>query len=205
MTLDAEYFAAMYAGAADPWSLATRWYERRKYALTVAGLPRPRYRSALEVGCSVGVLTAELAARSDALLAVDIDPRAVRAAADRTRDLTQVRVEQRDVAADWPAGTFDLIVLSEVLYYFVGADAARVVERAVAALEPGGTLVAVHWRHPVADYPRTGDEVHAGLAELAGRLGLARVVRHEELDFLQEVYLRTPPQARSVAQREGLA
>ena len=48
------YFADMYAGDDDPWGFDDRWYERRKYALTVAMLPDPRYRRALEPGCANG-------------------------------------------------------------------------------------------------------------------------------------------------------
>jgi hypothetical protein len=41
MTLDAGYFDAMYASAPDPWGFATRWYEARKYAISMAMLPEP--------------------------------------------------------------------------------------------------------------------------------------------------------------------
>ncbi len=61
---------------------------------------------------------------------------------------------------DWPAGDFDLIVFSESLYYFGGDDLQRILDLALAALRPGGTLLAVHWRHPVPEYPRSGDSVH---------------------------------------------
>jgi GlcNAc-PI de-N-acetylase len=40
MTLDPGYFRDRYAASADPWGLAERWYEARKYALSVAMLPR---------------------------------------------------------------------------------------------------------------------------------------------------------------------
>jgi SAM-dependent methyltransferase len=205
VSLGRDYFEGVYAAADDPWSLADRWYERRKYALTVAALPRERYARGLEVGCSVGVLTAMLAGRCDELLAVDVADSAVRSAASRTAELPHVRVEQRALPEDWPEGTFDLIVLSEVLYYLSGDDAAELLGKAVAALDPAGTLIAVHWRHPVADYPRSGDEVHEAIARDADSLGLVCTVQHEELDFLLEVYARTPPEARSVAQHEGLA
>ena len=65
----------------------------------------------------------------------------------------------------------------------------------------GGTLLAVHWRHPVADYPQTGDDVHAALA---AQPGLGRLVEHVEEDFRLEVYLRTPPAVRSIATQTGL-
>jgi cyclopropane fatty-acyl-phospholipid synthase-like methyltransferase len=203
MTLGPEYFEGVYAAADDPWSLASRWYERRKYAITVAALPSERYARALEVGCSVGVLTAILAERCDELLAVDVAPSAVASASKRTAGLPHVRVEQRHLPAAWPEGEFDLVVLSEVLYYLATDDAAELIARAAAALGPDGVVLAVHWRHPVADYPRSGDEVHDTLARQALELGLVRSVRHEELDFLLEVYAREP--ALSVAQREGLA
>jgi hypothetical protein len=58
MTLDAGYFSDRYAASADPWGLAERWYESRKYALSLALLPRERYRAAFEPGCSIGVLSA---------------------------------------------------------------------------------------------------------------------------------------------------
>ena len=66
------FFDAFYAGKTDPWGFETRWYEERKRALTLASLPRRRFMSGLEVGCSTGVLTAELAARCDRLTGVDI-------------------------------------------------------------------------------------------------------------------------------------
>jgi GlcNAc-PI de-N-acetylase len=65
-----------------------------------------------------------------------------------------------------------------------------------------GTLLAVHWRHHVADYPRSGDDVHR---VLAARPGLARLVRHTEPDFLAEIYIRTDGAPVSVAQATGLA
>jgi hypothetical protein len=63
----------------------------------------------------------------------------------------------------------------------------------------------VHWRHPVADYPRTGDEVHAALA---ARPELTLLADHREPDFLAQVYLAVPagtdPASVSVAAAEGL-
>ena len=200
-SLAGDYFDAMYQAAADPWGLQDRWYEQRKYAISLALLPGRRYRRAFEPGCSIGVLTAMLAGRCDRLLACDGAQAAVRAAAARTRDLPQVLVERRQIPRQWPAGGFDLVVFSEILYYFGDGDLDRVVASGVRALEPGGTLLAVHWRHPVADYPRSGDDVHR---VLAARPGLARLVSHREPDFLAEVYLRTEGAPVSVAQATGL-
>ncbi len=201
MTLGPEYFDAMYAAAPDPWSLRTRWYEARKYAISIAMLPGQRYRNAFEPGCSVGVLTGMLAPRCDRLLSCDMAPAAVKAASEHTARFPNVTVERRAIPGDWPPGRFDLIVLSEFLYYFGGADLDRVLDLAFAALRPAGTLLAVHWRHPVAEYPRSGDDVHTALGR---RAGLAKLADHTETDFLAQVYLRPDGAPVSVAQAEGL-
>jgi len=188
VTLPGDYFDAMYQAATDPWGFEDRWYERRKYAISLALLPDDRYRSAFEPGCSIGVLTRLLGRRCDRLLSCDGAEAAVRAAAQRTRDLPQVLVERRQIPRQWPGGRFDLVVFSEILYYLGDGDLDQVLSCGVGALQPGGTLLAVHWRHPVADYPRSGDDVHQALA---ARPGLARLVSHQEPDFLAEVYIRT--------------
>ena len=202
MTLDPGYFRGLYAASADPWGLAERWYEARKYALTVALLPRERYGAAFEPGCSVGVLTAQLAPRCDRLLACDAVPDAVAAARVRAAGMPGVRVEQRVIPADWPPGSFDLIVLSELLYYFDDADLGQVLGLGIGSLRPGGQILAVHWRHPAPDHPRTGDEVHE---DLAAHPALARLARYRDPDFTAEVYTRADGDLRSVAQAGGIA
>jgi hypothetical protein len=52
VTLPPSYFDAMYQAAADPWGFEDRWYEQRKYAVSLALFPAARYRSAFEPGCS---------------------------------------------------------------------------------------------------------------------------------------------------------
>jgi SAM-dependent methyltransferase len=200
MTLEPAHFERMYAASDDPWGFTSRWYEKRKYAITLAMLPCERYRDAFEPGCSIGVMTEQLGLRCDRLLSCDVSGVAVRAAARRTAALPGVRVERRTLPRDWPPGTFDMIVFSEFLYYFGADDLQRVLGLSAAALRPGGTLLAVHWRHPVPEYPSSGDEVHEALAS---RPGLSLLAEHRESDFVAEVYLHGPPV--SVAQATGLA
>jgi LmbE family N-acetylglucosaminyl deacetylase/protein-L-isoaspartate O-methyltransferase len=193
-TLDQQYFDALYERNPDPWRFATRWYEKRKRAITLASLPAERYASGLEIGCSIGLLTADLAERCDRLLAVDVAEAAVRQARQRAPLAT---VEQRDVTRDYPEGSFDLVVLSEVGYYLSTPALARLLTAIAASLSPTGVLVACHWRHPVADYPLSGDEVHDAISAL----GLHPVARHVEDDFVLEVLSRS---SLSVAGAEGL-
>jgi SAM-dependent methyltransferase len=201
MTVDPGYFRARYAASPDPYGLAERWYEARKYALTVALLPREHYRTAFEPGCSIGVLTAQLAPRCDRLLACDAAPEAVASAQARTAGLPGVQVERRVIPSDWPPGSFDLIIFSELLYYFGDTDLNLVLRLGSGALRPDGHLVAVHWRHPAPNHPRTGDQVHEALAAEAG---LARLAHYRDPDFTAEVYTSADGDLSSVAQADGI-
>jgi SAM-dependent methyltransferase len=201
VTLDPGYFRERYAASPDPYGLAERWYESRKYALTVAMLPRERYGTAFEPGCSIGVLTTRLAARCDQLLACDAVPEAVASAQARTAGLPGVRVERRVIPKEWPSGSFDLVVFSELLYYFDGADLDELLRLGAGALRPSGHLLAVHWRHPAPDHPHTGDRVHE---ILASRGDLARLARYRDPDFTAEVYAKADGDLRSVAQAGGI-
>ena len=202
MSVEDAYFEAMYAGSEDPWGFRTRWYEQRKRALTLACLPRERYARAFEPGCAIGVLTRGLADRCDRLLAWEGAPEAADRAREELADTPHVEVECARVPRRWPQGPFDLVVLSELLYYFDDRDLGVLLGRTVASLGEGGTLVAVHWRHPVDDHVRSGDDVHRAIADQPGLVG---TVHHEERDFLLQVYESASGGApRSVAEREGL-
>ena len=178
-----DYFEQLYAESDDPWQLAEKHYEQRKYALTMAALPRARYERAFEPGCSIGQLTSLLADRCDELLATDPVARPLARARATVAD-EHVTFEQGRVPDDWPAGSFDLIVLSELLYYLSVAERLEVRSAAVDSLAPGGHLVLVHWRHPFEAATCTGDEAHA---EMRGGHDLVSVVEHVEDDFRLEV------------------
>jgi SAM-dependent methyltransferase len=192
----------MYAHARDPWNLAARWYERRKYAITLALLPHQRYRHAFEPGCSVGVLTELLAQRCDRVTATDVAPAALDSAGRRLRAgpwHQQVTLLRQSLDEPWPAGPFDLVVLSEVCYY-LQPDALRgVLDREIPRLAHRATVVAAHWRHPVDDYPITGD--HAG-GIVAATAGLYLIGSYRDADVAIEVF--DTAGGASVAARNGV-
>ncbi|MDI9917287.1 class I SAM-dependent methyltransferase [Rhodococcus sp. IEGM 1379] len=144
-----------------------------------------------------------LAPRCDRLLATDIVESALASARSRME-----RTPHPDVAFvhwalgdPWPDTTFDLIVLSEVCYYLDPSALPRVVDEATAHLTTDGVLVAAHWRHPVSDYPMTGDEVHETLSQ---QQALTRTARYEDLDLLLETFVPVGTTPESVATCEGL-
>ena len=154
-----EYFDQLYAESSDPWEFATSPYEAAKYAATLAALPRPTYASALELGCSIGVLTRQLAARCTGLLATDVSAAALQKARERCSDLSHVRFDCRDLTNNFPSDTFDLILVSEIGYYFSETDLAILRRKIAAALRPGGHLLLVHYTGET-NYPLTADAVH---------------------------------------------
>jgi predicted TPR repeat methyltransferase len=167
-SLAQEYFDRLYSERADPWDFTTSAYEAEKYEATLAALPRSRYLSALELGCSIGVLTRLLASRCDRLLATDICKAALDSARKRCRDLAHVRTEQRDVSWSFPRGPFDLIVVSEVAYYLSLPDLAKLRRRIADELAPQGHLILVHYTGPT-NYPLTALQVHQAFREWEGK------------------------------------
>lgn len=159
-----EHFERLAREAADPWDYATSDYEQGKYRTTLAYLPERTGRT-LELGCSVGVFTAMLAPRCKHLVAVDFSPTALARARRRLGDAPQVELLQRRLPEEMPGGPFDTIVCAEVLYYWSADLVGEGLERIESALAPGGTLLAVHWRHPDPRRALTGDDVHSLLDE----------------------------------------
>jgi SAM-dependent methyltransferase len=196
MTLGHSYFEDLYRLDGDPWGFRTRWYETRKRQLTLASLPDRHYGTVFEPGCSIGLLTAELAARSGRVLAMDISAAALQQAQACPADNVEFRVGS--VPADWPPGRFDLVVLSEIGYYMDQDDCHQLADLAVNAARD---LVEVHWRHPVEEYPLTGDQVHHIIEGVALAHELARLCSYVDTDFRLTVWSRD---RRSVASRTGL-
>ncbi|QLL07167.1 SAM-dependent methyltransferase [Mycobacterium vicinigordonae] len=194
------YFDRMYADADDPWQLSARWYEQRKYAITLALLPRERYRHAFEPGCSIGALTTLLSTRCERITAVDVAEAALRGADTGLRERgsrDRVTLSRGSLDEQWPAGPFDLLVLSEVAYYLHADALAATLRRECPRLAPDASVIAAHWRHPVADYPLTGDAAHAVIAATPG---LASLGCYRDRDVIIEVF--DNGDSRSVAARE---
>ena len=159
-SLPPSYFSRIYQRRKDPWGFETSAYESEKYNLTLDSLPLPRYQSAIEVGCSIGVLTACLAPRSERLLGIDVSEIALEQARQRCAHMPHVHFEKMHFPSQAPDDCFDLIIVSEVAYYWQRADLALAADELAARHLPGGHLVLVHLTEAVPDYPLSGDEVH---------------------------------------------
>lgn len=184
---DAErIFDAVHGRSADPWSYTTSWYEQRKRALTLAILPEAAYGSGLEIGCSIGALSVELAPRCQEFLAVDASSTALVQAAERLSGHGAARTLHLTVPQKWPDGSYDLVVVSETGYYLTAEELAELFTRVKASLNPGGTLVLCHWRHPVSGWELDGDTVHAMARQ---QLRWPTEGLYREKDFVLEVFV----------------
>jgi SAM-dependent methyltransferase len=158
VSLPPDYFEQIFAGDPDPWDLGSSPYEAEKFDRTIAALADRRAASAFEVGCAGGVLTARLSALCDRLMAVDVSATAVERARHRLGSTPTVTIEQAIFPRDRPhIEGLDLVVLSEVAYYWSDADLDTASRWIADHLQVGGRVLLVHWTGPT-DYPQTADQ-----------------------------------------------
>lgn len=188
-SLPPSYFEKMYRANPDPWQFETSDYEAQKYQTTLDALPKSRYHHALEIGGSIGVLTAMLAPRCDSLLSLDVSTTAQQKAIARCQNLPQVSFQIAQIPRDYPQESFDLVLLSEVGYYLNWDDLRQTQQLIIEHLEIGGHLLLVHWTLPVPTYPLTGELVHNSFLECGRQLVHLRGLRKEKywLDLFERV------------------
>lgn len=180
------FFEAKYRKSSDPWNFEKSSYEQARYDRILKALAGRRFRRAYEPGCSVGVFTQRLAAICDQVDAADFSPTAAARAAERCSRLPNVAVSCAALTSETQLGGYDLIVLSEIGYYFKRDAWRSMVSGFAASMEPGATLLASHWLGHSRDHRMEGQEVHMVLkAEL--RLHLEHEEQSPELTIARFV------------------
>lgn len=143
------HFDALYATNADPWSYQTSAFEAEKRARTLQALGGRTFEEGLELGCSIGVLTADLAPYCTSLTGVDGSKSACDLARNRLAHCHHVKVLHaripEDLAQLAAPGELELIVLSEILYFFSASDMKKLSFYVMQALKPGGLCVVVNF------------------------------------------------------------
>lgn len=224
------YFDELYNNNTDPWQYQTRWYEKRKRDICLAMLPKPHYNHAIELGCGNGVFSELLAQRCQALVSIDGNQQAVQLAKERLVKLPHVYViqgvfpivllnlEQKSVDSyslsnnvSTTHSPFDLIVISEVLYYLEPNDIDTVIAWARQNLAIGGTLLCCHWRYAIDGFAMTGETVHQRLHQAFNvandndKASCQVAFNHQsqvvDSDFLLDVWQNSP---NTVAMQENL-
>ncbi len=109
MSIDPAVFDRMYSENIDPWGYETSAYEAEKYALSLSLLDGRRFPRGVEIGCSIGVLSEQIARRCDYFLGVDAAEAALVRA--RSRGVANAEFRRAVLPREWPCGACDLIVL----------------------------------------------------------------------------------------------
>ncbi len=224
------YFDALYNNNTDPWQYQTRWYEKRKREICLAMLPKSHYHYAIELGCGNGVLSELLAQRCQTLISIDGNQQAVKLTKERLAELPHAHVIQGVIPtillnpdqkyldsyflSDNVSTTslpFDLIVISEVLYYLEPNDIDTVIAWAQQNLAIDGTLLCCHWRYAIDGFTMTGETVHKRLhqafniANNNDKASCQVTFNHQsqvvDSDFLLDVWQNSP---NTVAMQENL-
>ena len=219
------YFDELYNDNTDPWQYQTRWYEERKRNTCLALLPQPHYERAIELGCGNGVLSELLAHRCQDLISIDGNHQAVKLAKERLAALPHARViqgiipdklfslkellEQRKPLSENTSinqPPFDLIVISEILYYLSSSDIDVVINWALHNLALNGTLLCCHWRYAIDGFAMTGESVHQRLHQVfTNNNKNQHSFNHQsqmiDSDFLLDIWQRS---STSVAMQENL-
>jgi len=202
-TRSIEYWETLFT-AEDPWQYGTSAYERWKAGLTLGLLPTGKLRSALEVGCAEGHMTAQVAQRVDRLLAVDISSKALERARSRCASFDHIEFQQLDVVEGRLPGQLDLILVSEVLFYLSRAEVEKVAKRFAEHLKVGGHVLLVHGNAIQDDRTRTGfDWGHEFGALTIGRIfgaakGLALIKELRTPLFSIQLFRRVGSTPRSL-------
>ena len=194
----ADYFDALYHNSHDPWEYEQRWYEQRKRQICMALLLKPMYENVLEIGCSNGVFSAYLAQRAQRLICLDANLKAVQLAQARLQHSAHVTVMQQCIPEQFPTGTFDLIVISEIMYYLAPEQLFKLIEKVQTALAPNGIVLCCHWRYAIEGFSLNGENVHCLLKQ---QFALHHYLHLDDADFVLDIWSK---ESASLAMQEGL-
>jgi len=161
-------FEAVYRESADPWASASPnyRYQRLKYDRLIALLPKRRFGNVLDLGCGLGLLSQKLATCAEHVLGMDVSATAIGHARQRGAAFSNLEFETGDILSLPPSldGQFDLVVVSDVLYYLSPPDGPTLlaaVHQIADLLSPGGIcLVANHYFFSVDPSSKVSRNIH---------------------------------------------
>ena len=102
------------------------------------------------------------------------------------------------IPQDLPSERFDLIVVSEILYYLAPDALTEVIAWLNSALTDNGVILACHWRYPIDGFQLTGETVHDSLQQQLHYPQQSHVI---DQDFLLTIWQANH---QSLAKQENL-
>ena len=154
-----EFFEEFYAEhGPDAWSYGRNAYNQKRFEFIVGSIPAGPVDRVLEIACAEGQMTRHLARRAARVVGVDLVEEAVRRARENCAGLANASFLVQDVRDGLPAGSFDAVVCSDVLYYLSRPELSALLRRIAGAVPAGGSLVASEYSPGTARLPsRLGD------------------------------------------------
>jgi SAM-dependent methyltransferase len=144
----------------DPWAFESSPWERTRLDRLLEVIADRRYGRALEIGCGAGHFTERLLPLTGSLLGLDVSPTAIEQARARLApspfagraELRAANVMELDLRRDGP---FDLVVLSETVYYlgwlYPFFDVAWLARELFETTRPGGRLLLANTLGEISD------------------------------------------------------
>lgn len=160
-----EHFEKLYEKSLDPWNYKTNTYEQNRFDVTLKSLPRKEYRNGCEIGCSIGILTKKLAAICTKMTGIDCSAKALEQAKKNVSNIDNIQLKLMRVPEELPTETYDLIVLSEVLYFFSDNDLKVISDFVIKKLDYDGTCLLVNFLGDT-ESPMSGNEVAIRFSDL---------------------------------------
>ena len=144
----------------DPWRFDSSPWEKRRFDHLLGVVADRRYPRVLEIGCGSGHFTERLLPLADSLLGLDVSPTAIEAAQARFvsspfASRLELRAQNIFEAELRGAGPFDLVVLTETVYYlgwlYPFFNVAYLARDLLEATSPGGRLLLANTLGEVGD------------------------------------------------------
>jgi len=184
-TIDIAGFENKFRVNIDPWNYTHSRFEWVKRQMLLRACGPSKYGRVLELGCAIGETMRVLARLSLRLVAVDASPTALSEAARRAPRDRRIRFHRAILPGQMPRGPFDLIVVSELIYYLRPHYLKPLADRIFAALAPGGMTVVLNHRRPFDDAAIPPALAHSRLRRrLASRMNVLKDASHRHFDIL---------------------
>jgi predicted TPR repeat methyltransferase len=154
----AERFFDDLWGQEDAWAFDSSSFEQARFDALIAALGNRRYERVLEIGCGSGTFTGRLASLADSVVGLDISAIAIAKAERRLAAVPQVKFRMANIMeyGFTEDGPFDLIVMSETIYYlgwlYPFFDLAWLSARLYEALNKDGLLLLANTFGLAGDY-----------------------------------------------------
>jgi len=194
--IDIAGFEKKFRAEIDPWDYTHSRFEHFKRLILLRACGPSKHGRVLELGCAIGETSRLLGRISVRLLAVDGSPTALAEAMRRIPHSRHVSFRYANLPGQMPRRQFDLIVVSELVYYLRQHQQQVLADRLVLALAPGGMTVILNHRRPFNDAAMLPELAHRRLRHrLSCQLCLVRDAsyRHFNISVFQKPARRQRP------------